>query len=86
MASFTWLVVGRVSPWVPNTIRPQVSLLVGQLRLIHKKSQRIQEQLEGVSFQVSACVTFTEALMVSHMDKPRAVVGQDHLREWVQEV
>lgn len=40
----------------------------------------------SVSFQVSACVTFTEVLMVSHVDQPRTVVGQDHLRVWIQEV
>lgn len=47
MASFTWLVVGKLSSGMPNAIRPQVSLRpVGQLRLIHMKPKRIQEQLE----------------------------------------
>lgn len=61
MASFTWLVVGKLSSGVPNAIRPQVSLLpVGQLRLIHMKPQRIQEQQElGVGrecFLSSVCL------------------------------
>lgn len=67
MASFTWLVVSKLSFGVPNAIRPQVSLLLGPTQ---SHSHEATENTGAAGVGGWEGVFPFKSLLVSHLLRP----------------